>query len=66
MTYHLTLIETKTQSTLEIDIEQTSAFNAQKVAESLYEGYQVVRIANTLSAHLTADYTLTEGALGDY
>lgn len=66
MTYHLTLLHTTTQNTLEVDIEQKSAFDAQKVAEKCYEGYQVIRISNTLSAHLTADSTLTEGALGDY
>ena len=66
MTYKLTLQNTLTAEELVIDIEQTDAFEAKKVAEQFYEGYRVTKIVNALDALLTTNYNLTEGALGDF
>ena len=64
--YHLTLVCVNTQEELAIDVEQTSALCAQRVAEDLYEGYRVVRIVRNENALLDAPSDLSEGALGDF
>lgn len=64
--YHLTLVCVNTQEELGVDIEQTSAITAQRVAEELYEGYRVVRISRNENALLDASSDLSEGALGDF
>lgn len=64
--YHLTLVCINTQKELNVDIEQTSALCAQRVAEDLYGGYRVVRIVRSENALLDAPSDLSEGALGDF
>ena len=66
ISYHLTLVNVNTQEELGIDIEQTSALSAQRVAEDLYAGHRVVRISRNENALLDAPSDLSEGALGDF
>jgi len=66
MTYNLILQHKLTSEKLDISIEQTDAFAAQQVAEQFYVDYRVVCIKSALDALLTANYNLTEGALGDF
>ena len=66
MTYHIKLQNTVTSDILEVDIEQSSAFGAQTVAESLYEGFKALAITYTGEDVIAnSDYRLTEGAYGD-
>ena len=68
MTYQVTLVNVHTAEDLTVDIcNQSSAADAQRVAETAYEGFRVTRITrNTESPLETAEAWMTEGALGDF
>lgn len=65
ISYHVTLVCVNTQEELGVDIEQSCAIEAQRVAEGLYEGYRVTRISRNPDLWSNAP-AIADGALGDF
>ena len=57
--YHLTLVNTNTQDSLELDVVHQSALEAQTVAEEAHEGFRVIRISTNTAIN-------TDGILGGF